>query len=78
MMPQSQIIFDKSNSVRSKTKECNNLFRMLNWKVQKCYPSKVLNFNLYMFLNSSQKLTLMDLPLWVELTHLEKQTQNLY
>jgi hypothetical protein len=31
-----------------------------------------------MCLNSYEKLTLMDLPLWTELTHLQKLTQNLY
>jgi hypothetical protein len=31
-----------------------------------------------MHLNSSEKLTLIDLSLWAELTHLQKLTQNLY
>jgi hypothetical protein len=31
-----------------------------------------------MFLNSFVKLNLLDPPLWAELTHLEKLTQNLY
>jgi hypothetical protein len=78
MMSRSQLIFDKSDSVRSRTKEYKNLSHTLNWKVQKYYSSKVLKFKLYMCLNSSEKLTLMYLSLWVELTQLQKLTQNLY
>jgi len=31
-----------------------------------------------MCLNSSEKLTQMDLPLWAKLIYLQKLTQNLY
>jgi hypothetical protein len=32
MTPQNQLIFDKSDSVRSRIKECKNLSHALNWK----------------------------------------------
>ena len=66
MMLRNQLIFNKLDLVRSRTKEYNNLSLMLNWKVQKYYSSKVFlkkKFRLYMCLNISEKLTLMDLPL---------------
>jgi hypothetical protein len=37
MMPQNQLIFDKSDSVHSKTKIYKNLPHTLNWKVLKYY-----------------------------------------
>jgi hypothetical protein len=70
MMSWSQLIFDKSDSVHSRTKKYKNLSHILNWKVWKYYSSKVPKFRLYLCLNSSEKLTLMDLPLWTKLTHL--------
>jgi len=41
MMLRNQLIFNKLDLVRSRTKEYNNLSLMLNWKVQKYYSSKV-------------------------------------
>jgi len=64
----SQLIFYKSNFVRLRTKEYKNLSHTLNWKVQKCYPSKVLKFRLcretgqLCILYQNQNLIVFSLP----------------
>jgi hypothetical protein len=66
MMPQNQLIFNKSDSVRLKTKECKNLSHTLKLKSLEVLFIKdffFFNFRLHMCLNSYEKLTLMDLPL---------------
>jgi hypothetical protein len=76
MTPQSQLIFDKSNSVCLRTEECKNHSHTLKLKNSEvifiigCWNSS------YMCLNSFKKLTLMDLPLQVELTHIQNWPKN--
>jgi hypothetical protein len=70
-MSGSQLIFDKSDLVRSRIEEGKNHSHTLKLK-----NSKVIFINGYrnlgyMCLNSSSKLIIMDLPLWAELTHIQ-------
>jgi hypothetical protein len=53
MMPRSQLIFDKSDSVRSRTEECKNHFHMLKLKKSEVIIIKAAEFLAYMSLNSS-------------------------
>jgi hypothetical protein len=64
MMPRSQLIFDKSNSVRSRTEKCKNYSHTLKLKNSKVIFITGFKIYAYEFLNSSKKLTLMDLSLW--------------
>jgi len=60
MTPRSQLIFDKSDSVRSKTEECKNNSHTLKLKNSEVIIIKAAQILAYMSLNSSWKLTLMD------------------
>ena len=53
MMPQSQLIFDKSDSVRSRTEECKNNYHMLKLKKFRIMIIKAAKILAYMSLNSS-------------------------
>jgi len=53
MTPGSQLIFDKSNSVRSRTEECNNHSHMLKLKNSEVIIIKAADILAYMSLNSS-------------------------
>jgi len=53
MMPRSQLIFDKSDSVRSRTEECKNLSHTLKLKNSEVIIIKAAEILAYMSLNSS-------------------------
>jgi hypothetical protein len=53
MTPQSQLIFDKSDSGRSRTEECKNYSRMLKLKNSEVIIIKGSEILAYMSLNSS-------------------------
>jgi hypothetical protein len=53
MTPGSQLIFDKSNSVRSRTEECNNHSHTLKLKNSEVIIIKAADILAYMSLNSS-------------------------
>jgi hypothetical protein len=53
MTPGSQLIFDKSNSVRSRTEECNNHSHTLKLKNSEVIIIKTADILAYMSLNSS-------------------------
>jgi len=55
MTPRSQLIFDKSNLVRSRTEECKNHSHTLKLKISKVINNGSWNFG-YMSLNSSWKI----------------------
>jgi hypothetical protein len=55
MTPRSQLIFDKSNSVSSRTEECRNHSHTLKLKNSEVIIMKGQNFG-YMSLNSSWKI----------------------
>jgi hypothetical protein len=76
MMPQSQLNFDKSDLVRSKIKKIQESLLHVKPKgiIHQRFFFYIEKFRLYMCLNSSEKLTLMDLSLWSELNHLQKLT----
>ena len=59
MMPPSQLIFDKSYSIRSRTEKCKNHSHMLKLKNAEVIIIKAAKILAYMSLNSL-KLTLMD------------------
>ena len=56
MMPQSQLIFDKSDSVRSRTEECKNLSHTLKLKNSEVIIIQAAEILAYMSLNSSWKI----------------------
>jgi len=60
MMPRSQLIFDKSDSIRSRTEECKNHSHTLKLKNSEVIIIKAAEILDYMSLNSLEKLTLMD------------------
>jgi hypothetical protein len=73
MTSRNQLIFDKPDSIHSKTKECKNISHTLRLKSSEILFIKGFFFKiqaLYFILNSYEKLTLMDLSLWIKLTHL--------
>jgi hypothetical protein len=56
MMPRSQLIFDKSNSVRSRTKECKNHSHTLKLKNSEVIIIQAAEILAYMSLNSFWKV----------------------
>jgi hypothetical protein len=53
MTPRSQLIFDKSDSVHSKTEECKNRSHTLKLKNSEVIVIKAVEILAYMSLNSS-------------------------
>jgi len=53
MMPRSQLIFDKSDSVRSRTEECKNHSHTLKLKNSEEITLQAAEMLAYMSLNSS-------------------------
>jgi len=56
MMPRSQLIFDKSNSICSRTEQCNNHSHKLKLKNSDVIIIKAAEILAYMSLNSSWKI----------------------
>ena len=56
MMPRNQLIFDKSDSVRSRTEECKNHSHMLKLKNSEVIIIKAAEILAHMSLNSSWKI----------------------
>jgi hypothetical protein len=56
MMPRNQLIFDKSDSVRSRTEECKNHSHTLKLKNSEVIIIKAVKILAYMSLNSSWKI----------------------
>ena len=56
IMPQSQLIFDKSDLIRSRTEECKNHSHMLKLKNSEVIIIKDAEILAYMSLNSSWKV----------------------
>jgi hypothetical protein len=68
----SQLIFDKSNSVRSRTEECNNHFHTLKLKNSEVIIIKAVEILAYMSLNSSWKINPNGPLIWTNM----RSTQN--
>jgi len=66
MTPQSQQIFEKSNSIRSRTKECKNHSHTLKQKYSKVIFIKGPRKFGYMSLNNSSKINPNGLLLWAD------------
>jgi len=64
MMPQSQLIFDKSYSVRSRTEECKNHSHTLKLKNSEVIIIQAAEFLAYMSLNSSWKVNPNEPFIW--------------
>jgi hypothetical protein len=73
MMPRSQVIFDKSNLVCSKTKECKNHYHTLKLKNSEVIIIKGFWIFCYMTLNSSWKINPNGPLMWTYM----RSTQNL-
>jgi hypothetical protein len=56
MTPRNQLIFDKSDSVRSRTEECKNHSHTLKLKNSEVIIIKVIEILAYMSLNGSWKI----------------------
>jgi len=64
MTPQSQLIFNKSDSVRSRTEECKNHSHTLKLKNSEVIIIKATKILAYMSLNSSWKVNLNGPLMW--------------
>jgi len=72
MTPQSQLIFDKSDLVRSITEECKNHSHTLKLKNSEVIIIKAVEFVAYMSLNSSWKINPNGPFIWTYM----RSTQN--
>jgi len=72
MTPRSQLIFDKSDSVRSRTEECKNHPHTLKLKNSEVIIIKAAKILAYMSLNSSWKINPNGPPMWTYM----RSTQN--
>ena len=72
MTPRSQLIFDKSDSVRSRTEECKNHSHTLKLKNSEVIIIKAAEIVAYMSLNSSWKLNPNGPLMWTYM----RSTQN--
>jgi len=64
MTPRSQLIFDKSDSIRSRSEECKNHSHMLELKNSEVIIIKAAEILAYMSLNSSWKVNLNGPLIW--------------
>jgi len=72
MTPRSQLIFDKSDLVRSRTEECKNHSHMLKLKNSKVIIIKAAEILAYMSLNSSWKINPNGPLMWTYMRFTQK------
>jgi hypothetical protein len=76
MTPRTQLIFYKSDSIRSRTEECKNHFHTLKLENSEVISIKGCQNFSYMSLNNSWKINPNGPLMWTYIRSTQKPTQN--